>query len=64
LKARTAEKKDWHSVCNEIVMMEGSEPVNSNTQRTNRPALQAVKEAFGVAHVVPVVSLKDCCIDF
>ncbi len=30
-------------VCNEIVMMEGSEPVKSNTQRTRRPALQAVE---------------------
>jgi hypothetical protein len=28
---------------NEIVMMDGSEPVRTNTRRTRRPPLQAVK---------------------
>ena len=36
--------------CNEIVMIEGSEPVKSNTQLTKRPALQALKESNKVEH--------------
>jgi len=36
--------------CNEIVMIEESEPVKSSTQATRRAALQAVKESNKVEH--------------